>query len=46
MPLIVIVFEVYEADTPAGKPFAPETPEFEIHVAPTEVWVMFVNAVF
>ena len=34
------------ADTPLGKPFAPETPLFEIPVAPVVVCVIFVNALF
>ena len=33
------------ADTPAGKPFAPDTPLLEIPVAPVVVWVIFVKAV-
>jgi hypothetical protein len=33
------------ADTPAGKPFAPDTPLFDMPVAPVVVRVMFVNAV-
>ena len=33
------------ADTPAGKPFAPDTPLLLIPVAPVVVWVMFVSAV-
>ena len=43
---MVIVFEAHAADTPAGKPLAPETPEFEIPVAPVVVCVMFVKEVF
>ena len=31
--------------TPVGKPFAPETPEFEIPVAPVVACVMLVSAV-
>ena len=45
MPLIVIVFAAQVALTPAGKPFAPETPLLEIPVAPVVVWVMFVSTV-
>jgi hypothetical protein len=41
---MVIVLEAQVALTPAGKPFAPETPEFEIPVAPVMVWVIFVKA--
>ena len=33
------------ADTPAGKPFAPDTPLFDMPVAPVVVWVILVNAV-
>ena len=33
------------AETPAGKPFAPDTPSFAMPVAPVVVWVMGVNAV-
>ena len=29
--------------TPVGKPFAPETPEFEIPEAPVVLWVILVN---
>ena len=46
VPLIVIVFDIHEAETPAGKPLAPETPAFEIPVTPVVVCVMFVKAVF
>lgn len=35
-----MVFEENEALTPAGKPFAPLTPELLIPVAPVVVWVM------
>jgi hypothetical protein len=42
---MVIVFVAQVADTPAGNPFAPETPAFAIPVAPVVVWVMLVNAV-
>jgi hypothetical protein len=45
VPLIVIVLAAQLADTPAGKPFAPVTPAFDIPVAPVVAWVMFVNAV-
>jgi len=45
VPLIVIVFVAQAALTPAGKPFAPETPEFDIPVAPVVTMVIFVNAV-
>ena len=41
VPLIVIVLVAHEADTPAGKPFAPETPLFDIPVAPVVVCVIF-----
>ena len=33
------------ADTPAGKPFAPDTPLFDMPVAPVVVWVILVRAV-
>ena len=46
MPLIVIVFGAQVADTPAGNPFAPDTPAFDIPVAPVVVCVMPVMAVF
>ena len=42
---MVIVLDAHVADTPAGKPFAPDTPLFEIPVAPVVVWVIFVSAV-
>ena len=45
VPEIVIVLEDHAADTPAGKPFAPDTPEFEIPVAPAVACVMLVIAV-
>ena len=43
MPLIVIKFDAHEAETPAGKPFAPLTPLFEIPVAPVVTIVISVN---
>lgn len=45
VPLIVIVLPDQAAETPAGKPFAPETPLLEIPVAPKVVWVILVIAV-
>ena len=45
MPVIVITFPNHVADTPAGKPFAPDTPEFEIPVAPVVAIVILVSAV-
>ena len=45
VPLMVITFAVHVALTPAGKPFAPDTPLLEIPVAPVVVWVMFVKAI-
>ena len=45
VPLIVIVLADHVADTPAGKPFAPDTPSLAIPVAPVVVCVMSVNAV-
>ena len=44
LPVIVIVLAAQVALTPAGKPFAPATPSFEIPVAPVVVCVMAVNA--
>ena len=41
-----MVFVAHVAETPAGNPFAPETPELEIPVAPVVVRVILVNAVF
>ena len=45
MPLIVIVLEAKVADTPAGNPFAPDTPSLDIPVAPVVVCVIAVNDV-
>ena len=45
VPLIVIVLDDHVALIPAGKPFAPDTPLFDIPVAPVVVWVISVNAV-
>ena len=45
VPLIVIVPPDQVALTPAGKPFAPDTPSFAIPVAPVVVCVILVNAV-
>ena len=45
VPLIVIVLLAQAALTPAGKPLEPETPAFDIPVAPMVVCVIFVNAV-
>ena len=42
---MVIVFDAQEADTPAGKPFAPDTFAFEMPVAPVVLCVMFVKTV-
>jgi hypothetical protein len=42
---MVIVLDAHVAETPAGKPFAPETPLFEIPVAPVVAWVILVNSV-
>ena len=39
VPLIVIVLLAKAALTPAGKPLAPETPAFDIPVAPVVVCV-------
>jgi hypothetical protein len=40
VPPIVMVLPLQVAETPAGKPFAPETPLFRIPVVPAVVWVM------
>ena len=45
VPLIVIVLDAHVAETPAGKPLAPDTPSFDIPVAPVVTIVMLVNAV-
>ena len=42
---MVMVFDAHVAETPAGKPFAPDTPAFEIPVAPVVAIVMFVSTV-
>ena len=42
---MVIVFNAQCADTPAGNPFAPDTPSFDIPVAPVVACVMAVKAV-
>jgi hypothetical protein len=42
---MVMVLDAHEADTPAGKPFAPDTPLFDMPVAPVVAIVMLVNAV-
>ena len=42
---MVIVFDDHAADTPAGKPFAPDTPEFDIPVPPVVECVIAVKAV-
>jgi len=41
VPLIVIVLAAQVALTPAGKPFAPDTPLFAIPVAPVVAIVIF-----
>ena len=41
---MIVLFAQF-ALTPAGKPFAPETPLFEIPVAPVVVCIITVNAV-
>ena len=45
VPLIVIVLVAQVAETPAGNPFAPETPELEIPVALVVECVIAVKAV-
>ncbi len=42
---MLMVLEAQLALTPGGKPFAPETPELEMPVAPVTAWVIFVKAV-
>ena len=42
---MVITFPDHVALTPAGKPFPPDTPLFEIPVAPVVAWVILVKAV-
>jgi hypothetical protein len=41
---MVITFAAHVALTPAGKPFAPETPLLEIPVATVVLCVMFVSS--
>ena len=41
----MIVLLAHVADTPAGKPFAPDTPLFDIPVAPVVAIVILVNGV-
>ena len=45
VPLIVIVLLAKADDTPAGNPFAPDTLELEIPVAPVVLIVIAVKAV-
>ena len=45
VPLIVIRLAAQVALTPAGNPFAPDTPLFVIPVAPVVVCVILVSAV-
>ena len=45
VPLIVMVLLAHVALTPAGKPFAPETPLLLMPVAPVVAIVMLVKAV-
>jgi hypothetical protein len=45
VPLMVIEFDAQVADTPAGKPFAPDTPLLDMPVAPVVAMVMAVNGV-
>ena len=42
---MVIVLDAHVALTPAGKPFAPDTPLFNMPVAPVVVCVMLVSTV-
>jgi hypothetical protein len=43
---MVIILLAHVAETPAGNSLTPETPSFEIPVAPVVLCVMFVKAVF
>lgn len=45
MPLIVITFAAHVADTPVGKPLAPDTPLLDIPVAKVVTCVIFVKGV-
>ena len=45
VPLMVITLADHDALTPAGKPFAPDTPLLLMPVAPVVVRVMLVNSV-
>ena len=45
VPLIVIVLLAKLADTPAGKPLAPDTPLLLMPVPPVVICVMLVSAV-
>lgn len=45
VPLIVMVPPAQCADTPAGRPFAPDTPSLDIAVAPVVLIVMAVRTV-
>jgi len=45
VPLIVMVLDAHVAETPDGNPLAPDTPLFEIPVAPVVAIVMLVSAV-
>ena len=38
---MVMTFAAHVADTPAGNPFAPDTPSFDIPVAPVVAIVIF-----
>jgi len=42
---MVMVLVAHVAETPAGNPLAPDTPLFDIPVAPVVVIVILVNAV-
>ena len=45
VPEMVITLPAQAAETPAGKPFAPDTPLLEMPVATVVVLVIFVKAV-
>ena len=45
VPLIIMVLLAKLADTPVGKPLAPDTPLLLMPVAPVVVWVIFESGV-
>ena len=42
---MVMVLDAKVADTPSGKPFAPDTPLFDMPIAPVVAMVILVNGV-